>query len=279
MADFMGFDAPYEKSEMVLFGAPFDGTVSFRPGTRFAPEAVRRDSWGIETYSPYLDDDLEAYSLHDAGDLDLPFGNTARVLDLIEKKVGQILEDEKIPFMVGGEHLVTYPAVKAVFKKHKELCILHFDAHTDLRADYLGETLSHATVMRRIWEITGDDRIFQYGIRSGLREEFEWARTHTFLRRFSLQNLAEDLKAIGDKPVYVTVDMDVLDPSVFPGTGTPEPGGVSFNELLEALGLMRRLNVVGADVVELSPPYDPSGISIAATCKVIRELVLASLNK
>jgi agmatinase len=279
VADFIGFDSSFEKAEIVLFGAPFDGTVSFRPGARFAPEAIRKDSWGLETYSPYLDEDLQSYELHDAGDLDLPFGNTARVLNMIENYVDGIVKDGKIPLMMGGEHLVTYPAVKAVCKRHEDLCIIHFDAHADLRTDYMEEYLSHATVMRRVWESVGDERIFQYGIRSGLREEFQWAKEHTFLRMFALESIQDDLKIIGDKPVYVTIDMDVLDPSVFPGTGTPEPGGISFKELLDALRLIRHLNVVGADVVELSPHYDSSGISTAAACKTIREMVLAIVEK
>lgn len=279
MADFIGFDSSFENAKIIMFGAPFDGTVSFRPGARFAPEAIRKDSWGLETYSPYLDEDLEPYELHDAGDLDLPFGNTARVLDTIENYVDAIVKNGKIPLMIGGEHLVTYPAVKAVCKRHENLCIIHFDAHADLRTEYMGESLSHATVMRRVWESVGDERIFQYGIRSGLREEFQWAKEHTFIRMFSLGSIKDDLKIIGDKPVYVTIDMDVLDPSVFPGTGTPEPGGVSFKELLDALSLIRHLNVVGADVVELSPHYDSSGISTAAACKTIREMVLAIAGK
>jgi len=277
--DFIGFDSSYEKAEMVLFGAPFDGTVSFRPGARFAPEAIRKDSWGLETYSPYQDEDLETYGLSDAGDLELPFGNTAKALDMIERHVRSIVRDGKIPFMVGGEHLVTYPAVKALREKHEDICVVHFDAHADLRDEYLGEKLSHATVMRRVWETIGDGRIYQYGIRSGLRGEFEWAKRHTFLRKFSLEGFNEDCRAIGDRPVYLTVDMDVLDPSAFPGTGTPEPGGISFNELLGAIDSAGGLNVVGADVVELSPHYDQSGISTAAACKTIREMTLAILRK
>jgi len=277
--DFIGFDSSYEKAEMVLFGAPFDGTVSFRPGARFAPEEIRKDSWGLETYSPYQDDDLEFYGLSDAGDLELPFGNREKALDMIESRVRSIVNDGKIPFMVGGEHLVSYPAVKALRERHEKLCVVHFDAHADLRDDYLGERLSHATVMRRVWEIVGDGRIYQYGIRSGLREEFEWAGKHTFLRKFSLERFRGDFAEIGQRPVYMSVDLDVLDPSAFPGTGTPEPGGISFAELLDALVSACGLNVVGADVVELSPHYDHSGISTAAACKTIREMTLSILRK
>lgn len=272
---FLGCDADYERSRIVLFGAPFDGTATFRPGSRFAPAAMRADSWGLETYSPYQDFLLEDCSLHDAGDLDLPFGNTKRALDQIGGFIGALLKDGKKPLMIGGEHLVTLPAVEAVFKKYPDLCLLHFDAHTDLRDEYLGEMLSHASVIRRSWELLGDGRIWQLGIRSGTREEFDWADAgHTSLHKYDFSGLIEALEAIGKRPVYVTVDLDVLDPSVLPGTGTPEPGGVDFKELLWAILRLRGLNIAGADIVELSPHYDASGASTAAACKALRELAI-----
>ena len=271
---FIGFDASFEEAQVVLFGAPFDGTTSFRPGTRFGPTSVRPDSYGLETYSPYLDLDLEDYALNDAGDIDVPFGNTVRTLDLIEETAASILASNKKPLMVGGEHLVTLPVIKALVKKYPDLCILHFDAHTDLREDYLGEPLSHACVIRRSWELLGDGRIYQFGIRSGLKSEFEWSKSHTILQHFNMSGLKEVIASLKDKPVYLTIDLDILDPSVFPGTGTPEPGGITMKELLDALILMKNLPLVGADVVELSPHYDVSGISTAAACKVIREVAL-----
>lgn len=271
---FIGFDASFEEAQVVLFGAPFDGTTSFRPGTRFAPTSIRPDSYGLETYSPYLDLDLEDYALNDAGDIDVPFGNTIRTLDLIEETAVSILSSNKKPLMVGGEHLVTLPVIKALVKKYPALCILHFDAHTDLREDYLGEPLSHACVIRRSWELVGDGRIYQFGIRSGLKSEFEWAKSHTILQRFNMSGLKEVIASLKGRPVYLTIDLDILDPSVFPGTGTPEPGGITMKELLDALILMKELPLVGADVVELSPHYDASGISTAAACKVIREVGL-----
>ena len=274
MQTFIGCEASFEEANVVLFGAPFDGTTSFRPGTRFAPTAIRPDSYGLETYSPYLDLDLEDFSLGDIGDVDLPFGNTIKALDLLEETAQTILDSDKKPLMIGGEHLVTLPVIKALVKKYPDLCILHFDAHTDLREDYLGESLSHASVIRRAWELVGDGRIYQFGIRSGLKAEFEWAKTHTHLQRFNTEGLADAISALKGKPVYLTIDLDVLDPSVFPGTGTPEPGGISMKELLDALILLKELPLVGADVVELSPHYDASGISTAAACKVIREVGL-----
>ena len=273
---FLACDTPYEEADTVLFGAPFDGTTSYRPGTRFGSNAIRRESYGIETYSPYQDKDLEEIRAADTGDIELPFGDTAAALAEIEARAARILADGKRPFLLGGEHLVTLGAVRAAVKKYPDLCIVHFDAHADLRDDYLGVKLSHACVLRRCHELTGDGRIAQFGIRSGLREEFAWGREHTLLHPFGFAGLEEALQAFAGKPVYFTVDLDVLDPSVFPGTGTPEAGGVSFEELRRAAMLVcSAANVVALDVNELSPPYDPSGASTAVACKLVRELLLA----
>ncbi len=273
---FIGFDKDYEESRIVVFGAPFDGTTSFRPGTRFAPKVMRLESEGIETYSPYQNKDLEDGLIHDAGDLEFAFGNTKNVLNIIEGYTNEIINDNKIPVMIGGEHLVSYPVIKAIHSKFNDLVILHFDAHADLREDYLGEKLSHATVMRRVWDMVGDYNIHQFGIRSGDKEEFNWAKDHVNMNMFDcgdLDKVIDDM--IGNKPVYITIDLDVLDPSIFPGTGTPEAGGISFNQLMKAIIKFQKLNIVGADIVELSPHYDQSGVSTAVACKVLRELVLA----
>lgn len=271
---FIGFDASFEESNIILFGAPFDGTTSFRPGTRFAPAAIRPDSYGLETYSPYLDLDLEDYKITDIGDIDLPFGNTTRALSMLNDTATTILNANKKPLMIGGEHLVSLPVIEALIKKYPDLHIIHFDAHTDLREDYLGEPLSHACVIRRAWDLIGDGHIFQFGIRSGLKSEFEWAKSHTSLQRFNIKGLSDVISHLKGKPVYLTIDLDVLDPSIFPGTGTPEPGGITMKDLLEALTTLKALPLVGADIVELSPHYDASGVSTAVACKVIREVCL-----
>ena len=271
---FIACDHEYECSNIVLFGAPFDGTTSYRPGTRFASSAIRNESYGIETYSPYLDKDLLDCKVFDAGDLEFGFGNTTRVLDTIEEMTCKIIEDKKKPLMIGGEHLVTLGSVRAAAKKYTDLHIIHFDAHADLRDDYLGEKYSHASVMRRCHDIVGDERIYQFGIRSGEREEFEWARDHVFMQKFNLERLESVVELLRGKPVYLTIDLDVLDPSVFPGTGTPEAGGVDFMELLQALNCVFTLNIVALDMNELSPMYDQSGASTALACKLLRELLL-----
>ena len=273
---FMACDAEYEDAKTVLFGAPFDSTTSYRPGTRFGSRTIRQESFGVETYSPYQDKDMTDYSFFDSGDLELCFGSSEKALEDIEERTQTILEDGKRPFMMGGEHLVTLGAVRAVAKKYPDLHIIHFDAHADLREEYLGAQLSHAAVLKRCWELVGDGRIFQFGIRSGDREEFLWGKDHVFTNKFNFNGLKETVESLKGKPAYFTLDLDVLDPSVFPGTGTPEPGGVTFNELRDAVELVcSSLNIVGCDVNELSPPYDPSGISAAAACKIVREMLLA----
>ena len=271
---FIACDHEYEESDIVLFGAPFDGTTSYRPGTRFASAAIRNESYGIETYSPYQDKDLLDKKIFDGGDLEFGFGNTQRVIDTIEEMTKQILDDGKKPLMVGGEHLVTLGSVKAVVEKYPDLHIIHFDAHADLRDDYLGEKLSHASVMRRCHELVGDGKIFQFGIRSGDREEFLWAKDHVFTQKFNLEGIEKLAQKLEGKPVYLTIDLDVLDPSVFPGTGTQEAGGVTFMELMGALTEVFKLNVVAMDMNELSPVYDQSGASTALACKLLRELLL-----
>lgn len=271
---FIGCDNEYEDSDIVIFGAPFDSTTSYRPGTRFASAAIRNESYGIETYSPYQDKDLEDYCIFDGGDLELPFGSIEQALCDIRTFTNRILEDGKRPFMIGGEHLVTLGAVEAVFEKYPDLHIVHFDAHTDLREEYLGVKKSHATVIRRCHDLVGDGRIFQFGIRSGERQEFMWAKEHTHLNKFNFDTLEDVVEQLKGKPVYFTLDLDVLDPSQFPGTGTPEAGGVTFLQLMDALRLVSGLNIVGLDMNELSPIYDTSGASTAMACKLLREILL-----
>lgn len=274
---FIGCGSGYEESKIVLFGAPFDSTTSFRPGARFGSSAIRHESFGIETYSPYQDKDLTDLKVFDCGDLELCFGSPEDALKDIEEQARQIVNDGKLPIMLGGEHLVTFAAVKAVFEKYPKMHIIHFDAHADLRDDYLGAKLSHACVIRRCHELVGDGKIHQFCIRSGDREEFRFADEHTDMHKFNfdgLKELVEELKS-DNLPVYFTIDMDCLDPSVFCGTGTPEAGGVNFKELLDAILEVSKTNIVGADLNELAPMLDISGASTAVACKTLRELILS----
>lgn len=273
---FQSCDNTYEESNVVIFSSPMDATCSFRPGTRFAGPAIRQDSIGLEWYSPYFDMDLKDVKTCDIGDLDLPMGDVEKDLDEISRVTKCILDDNKKTMMIGGEHLVTLGTIRKYIKKYPDLHIIHFDAHTDLREEFLGRELSHATVLRKCYDLLGDGRIYQFGIRSGDSSEFKWASEgHTHLRKFDLVGLDKCIEALKDKPVYITIDLDVLDPSIFPGTGTPEAGGITYKELQQAILDMKGLhNIVGADIVELSPHYDASGVSTAVACKVLREMVL-----
>ena len=274
---FIGCDAPFEEAKIVLFGAPFDSTTSFRPGARFGPAAMRHESFGLETYSPYQDRDLTDYAVFDSGDLELCFGSSEAALADIEARAEKILSAGKLPLLLGGEHLVTLGSFRAVHKRYSDVHIIHFDAHADLREDYLGARLSHACVIRRCHGLVGDGRIHQFCIRSGDREEFRFAKAHTDLHPFDFEGLEALTQTLTQEgtPVYFTIDLDCLDPSAFPGTGTPEAGGVTFLQLLEAIRLVAKTHVVGADVNELAPMLDQSGVSTATACKVLRELLLA----
>ncbi|MCQ2131175.1 MAG: agmatinase [Bacteroidales bacterium] len=274
---FIACDAEYDDASIVIFGAPFDSTTSYRPGTRFGPKAIRSESYGLETYSPYQDKDLTDCSIFDSGDIELSMGSSEIALSQISERTSTILDDGKLPLMVGGEHLVTLGAFREVYKRYPDVHVIHFDAHTDLRDEYLGVKLSHAAVIRRCHDLVGDGRIHQFGIRSGDRPEFRWAdEGHTELHKFSFDGLTDTLEKLKGKHVYFTIDLDVLDPSIFPGTGTPEAGGVSFMDLIEAIiKVCSACDIVGCDINELCPTYDQSGVSTAVACKVARELMLA----
>ena len=267
--NWMGQNPDYSSADIIMLGLPFDGTVSYRPGSRFAPEQIRLASWGLEEYSPRFDKFLEDVNFHDAGDLEFPLGNTYKSLDLIRQNVEDIYKDGKRVFGIGGEHLVTLPEIEAVSKFYKDLAIVHFDAHTDLREEYLGEEMSHSAVIRHSAKIIGAENIRQIGIRSGMKEEWEFMKKYN-----TLAHKYSDLDSLKNKKIFVTVDLDVLDTSIMPGTGTPEAGGLQFNELASWFEYLKDFEIVGADVVELAPDYDVSGASTAVATKVIRELLM-----
>ena len=268
----MASDETPNNSEWIMIGVPFDGTCSFRPGTRFAPEQIRVASRGIETYSPYFNKDLDDISFYDAGELDLPFGNTQRVLDMVYDVTREVLVAGKKYFGIGGEHLVSYPAIKAYYEKYPDLYVVHFDAHTDLRDEYLGEPLSHSTVIKKVADLIGFDNLSQVGIRSGESYEFELMKKHNTLVK-SAEDFRDILSGIKGRPVFITLDLDVLDPSVLPGTGTPEVGGFSFSELMSYFKVLADSNIVGMDMLELSPFLDTSANSTVAAAKVAREML------
>ncbi len=266
-----------ETTRVALLGIPFDATSSFRPGSRFAPDHIRLYSEGIESYSPYQHKDLAECAFTDAGNVvDLTINNFSVLRKAVHIEVTQHLRAGKKVLALGGEHLISLPVATAYVERYPDLNVIHLDAHADLRDEYLGEKYSHATVIRRISEILGAEKIYQFGIRSGTREEFAFGDQAAHFYPFSLnpaavQAVVEELQG---SPVYLTLDLDVLDPACFPGTGTPEPGGVSFQELLQTLLLFGQLKLVGADIVELCPAYDHSDVSTITAIKLVRELLL-----
>jgi len=273
---FMGCNDSYEQAGIILVGAPMDLTVSFRPGTRMGPQQIRRVSYGLEEYSIYLDRDLCDCNFYDAGDITLPFGAVQESLRRIGRVVSKILRDGKFPLVLGGEHLISLAVVREVAKAYPDIAVIVFDAHADLRGEYLGEDYSHATVMRRVSEIIGGKNLYQLGIRSGTREEFDFARKNTNLYINEVVNpLQEIIPHFGDRPLYISLDIDVVDPAYAPGTGTAEPGGCTAQEIIKAVHMLGRLNVVGFDLVEVCPPCDLSERTALLAAKLVREVILS----
>ncbi len=280
---FIGSHPVFEESEAVLYGMPMDWTVSYRPGSRFGPTRIREVSIGLEEYSPYLDRELEEVKYFDAGDIPLPFGNPQRSLNMIEEYIDQLLAADKFPLGMGGEHLVSWPVMKAMYKKYPDLAIIHMDAHTDLREEYEGEPLSHSTPIRKVAELIGPENVYSFGIRSGMKEEFQWAKENGMhISKFEvLEPLKEILPSLAGRPVYVTIDIDVLDPAHAPGTGTVDAGGITSKELLASIHAIAKsdLRIVGGDLVEVAPIYDPSEQTANTASKLIREMILGWVQK
>ena len=266
--NFIGACEDFNKSKIVMLGMPFDGTCTNRPGARFAPQQIRVESVGIEEYSPYFNTNLSDLNFYDAGELELPFGAPDKALKIIENNTDEIYSQNKKILGIGGEHLVTLGTVRGVLKHIDNLAIVHFDAHTDLRKQYLDVELTHSGVMYQIANLLGFENIAQIGIRSGEKEEFK------LMKKYSTQIYKpEELSRFKNKDIFVTIDLDVLDPSIMSGTGTPEAGGLNYKELMEWILELKNYNVIGADIVELAPDLDPTKVSTATACKVIREVL------
>jgi agmatinase len=271
-----GCISTYEDAEVILFGAGFDGTSTYRLGSRFAPMALRSETLlAQEDYSPYFDLDLKDKKIHDLGDIEVVFGDTNETLARIEKISTSIVDSGKKPVCIGGEHLVTLPVVKPLLSRYPDLHIIQLDAHLDLMDELFGDRYSHGTVMRRIFDLMKQPfRIYQVGVRSGHRDEYAFAKSNTKLYPFNSDEFLKNLDKLSDKPVYLTVDLDVFDPSLIPGTGTPEAGGIFFQEFISVLRHIKHINIVGSDMVELSPQIDPTNTSTIVASKILRELLL-----
>ena len=271
-AIYMGASRDPNGCKVGLFGVPYDGTTSFRPGTRFGPSAVREVSTGLETYCPQLDQDLEAMAYVDLGAVEIPFGAPEPVLEAVHNATIHVQDLQLKPLMLGGEHSISSGAVAAVAKRHPDLALVQLDAHADLRDQWLGSRHSHACAMRRCLDVLPSRELLQIAIRSGTREEFSELRSSN--RLVPIDQMVCRLQNLRGQPLYLTVDLDWFDPAVMPGTGTPEPGGFLWQHFAELVSELRHHNLVGADVVELAPQLDPSGISSVLAAKVTRSLLL-----
>jgi agmatinase len=276
---FISAKASFEEAKIVILGCPYDGSASFRPGARFGPSAIRKASWGIETFSPYVGRDLSQLSLHDMGDLELPLGEKKASLNLIARALRTILSEKKFPVLLGGDHLITLPIVEEILNVYPKLHLLQLDAHTDLREEYLGDTLNHSTMIKRLIDRLGKGRLLQVGVRSGTEAEFKLAKKMRSIVSPDLTSLRSMVKRLRNDPVYITLDLDVIDPSLLPGVGTPEPGGFTFHGFISLLTELQSLHVIGFDVVELTPDYDPTQISSVTASVILREMILAFCSK
>lgn len=272
-AIYMGSQRDPAGCRVGLFGVPYDGTTSFRPGTRFGPAAIREVSSGLESYCPQLDLDLEDLAFADLGALNIPFGAPEPVVMAVQRATEAVLALGLKPLMLGGEHSISSGAVAAVAAQHPDLVLVQLDAHADLRHEWLGAKHSHACAMRRCLEVLPSQQLLQIAIRSGTREEFSELRATG--RLVAIEQLVQTLQPLRGKPIYLTVDLDWFDPAVLPGTGTPEPGGFMWNHFAELITELSQHNLVAADVVELAPMLDPSGVSSVLAAKVVRSLLLS----
>ena len=277
-AIFMSAQRGIDQCRVSLLGVPYDGTCCFRPGARFGPSAVREDSYGIETYCPQLNLDLEDINFTDIGSLDVPLGDAKLTLDYIRNATDILLKENLKPLIIGGEHSITSGVIKSLITNYPDLIMLQLDAHADLRDEWLGSKFSHACTMKRCLEILPSKKIFQIGIRSGTKSEFLEMNNSKRLIQHTLgknaKSLEEALKSFKGRPIYLTFDLDWFDPSIMPGTGTPEPGGYFWGDFAAIIDVIKSHNLIGADVVELSPKLDNTGISSILAAKVIRSLIM-----
>jgi len=275
---FLGSCEP-EEAEIALFGVCWDGTSSFKAGSRFAGFAVREASFGMEEFSFYQQQSLADIKFADYGDLFLPPGQKERVMADIASAVREIRAKGQFPIAFGGEHLVALPLILAAHEEHPDLALIHFDAHADLRPELWGDPLTHATIIGRAADRIGYENLFQFGIRSGSIEEWQLAQQHNTIRPFTVEAIDEVLAKLGDRPLYITLDMDVLDPSLYPGTGTPEPGGIGWELLIAGLKRFQGRRLVGMDCLELAPHYDSTGVSAMTMAKTLREMIMLAQGR
>lgn len=265
------FMASSEDGPYAILGVPFDMTTTYRPGTRFAPSAIREASYGLEEYDILGNRDLRDIKFFDRGDL-IILASPERAINEIKEAIISLVKDDIKPIILGGEHLISYPVVE-LLSRNKDLYVIILDAHADMRDEYNGLRLSHATTARRISEVVPQDRLFQFGIRSGSREEAEYYMDTNIFHSFEPPDDGF-FNFMKGKEVYLSIDIDVVDPAFAPGTGTPEPCGWSSQDVISFIKKLKGIRLAGADVVEVSPLLDPSGITSILAARIVREILL-----
>ena len=276
---FADADSGYEKARYVICGVPFDGTSSFRLGSRLAPDEMRKASYNFESYNSFFDIDLSDVCIHDAGNLDVA-ENIDGTLSLISANAEKFAGDGKIPVMLGGEHSLSYPFVRACKNKYPDLGFVVLDAHMDLRDEFHGEKNSHACISKHII----DDLTKKYvsiGIRSGTCEEYEYVRENK-IKMYSaedvysrgIEQIISEFREYIRGPVYLSVDMDAIDPAYAPALGTPEPYGITPRDVRTVISCLAPY-IVGFDLVEIAPAYD-SGNTAVLGAKLVRDFIAAS---
>jgi len=281
-----------KNSKYEIIGVPFDSSTSYKPGTRFGPDSIRQAAAGLESNSYFSDVYLEEIGLMDEGDISVVIGDINETLNRVTGVISEVLESNKIPIMIGGEHTITFGALKAFKKININPCLIVIDAHYDLRDEYLGLKNGHASVMRRSLELLGGSKINYIGVRAYSKEERNYALSKNNINtiktadiyKMGLVNSINSIKRFMSdcKYIYLSIDMDGFDPSYAPGVGNPEPGGITNLEGLTLINQLVDERLVGADVVEVSPPYDNGGITSSLAAKIINEIIMKSyisLNK
>jgi agmatinase len=279
---FSGFEKTFEEADYVILGVPFDFISTYRTGARFGPSAIRQASLNIETYSFRTGIDMEDLQLHDLGDLAIS-ADTEKTLERLSLVIKDLIEVGKKPVTIGGEHTITFGILKGLGDKASKTVVVSFDAHLDLRNEFMGVKLGHTTFMRRINEEIKPAKIIAVGTRAVCREELAYAKnigieffTSQQIRSEGAGHVAKQLeeKLARYENIYLSVDMDVLDPAYAPAVQNPEPEGLEPHVLLDILCGVCDERVIGVDVVEVAPHYD-EGMSAIQAAKIVCEMLCA----
>jgi len=284
--------------DIIIVGVPLDTGASYKPGTRFGPAGIRKSSMILKFYSgekglfnPYLGNVLKNVNIVDYGDLEIPFGDLKSAMDKIYSDIDNISWSNAFKIFLGGDHSITYPLVKAIYKRYNDLKIVHIDAHLDILPSYGGVKYTHASPIYRIINDVGikPDNIIQLGMRGYVNsvDSYNYAKEAgvkiydiSRVRQYGLSRILDEvIELIGESSVYITFDIDSLDPSIAPGTGVVEPGGFTYPEASEIIRRLGKLNVVAADFVEYSPELDVNDITGKTITYLILDLISSKFTR